>query len=69
MIPNKSDSHKLLQVKVIVTIDYKFSSNINEVTRSVLNFLLFVTKRFYKHKKTQNRLQRTKNNKLHIKNI
>ena len=38
MIANKSDSHKWLQIKVIVTNDYKFSSNINEVIRSVLNF-------------------------------
>ena len=40
------------------------SSNINEVIRSILNFLLllllFFTKRFYKYKKAQNRLQQTK---------
>ena len=41
MIKNKSDSLKGLQIKVIVTIDYKFSCNINEVIRSVLNFLIF----------------------------
>ena len=40
------------------------SSNINEVIRSVLNFLIFFTKRFYKYKKAQNSLQRTK-----IKNV
>ena len=32
--------------KVIVTNDYKFNSNINEVIRSVLNFLLLFF--FYK---------------------
>ena len=46
MIANKSDSHKWLQIKVIVTNDYKFSSNINEVIRSVLNFFFFFF--FYK---------------------
>ena len=40
------------------------SSNINEVIRSVLNFLIFFTKRFHKYKKAHNRLQRTK-----IKNV
>ena len=40
------------------------SSNINEVIRSVLNFLIFFTKRFHKYKKEQNSLQRTK-----IKNV
>ena len=64
MIINKSDCHKWLYIKVIVTSDYKFSSNINEVIRPVLNFLFFFTKRFHKHKKAQNRLQQTK-----IKNL
>ena len=37
------------------------SSNTNDVIRPVLNFLLFfLTKRFHKYKKAQNRLQRTK---------
>ena len=36
------------------------SSNINEVIRSILNFLFFFIKRFYKYKKAQNRLERTK---------
>ena len=65
MIANKSDSHKWLQIKVIVTNDYKFSSNINEVIRSVLNFFFFFffTKRFYKYKKAQNRLRQTKTKK------
>ena len=42
MITNKNDSQKQLQIKVIVTNGYKFSSNINEVIRSVLNFLVFI---------------------------
>ena len=41
IITNKSESHKWLQIKVIVTNGYKFSSNINEVIRSVLNFLFY----------------------------
>ena len=61
MITNKNDSHKWLQTKVIVTNDYKFSNHVIEVIRSVLNVLFFFTKRFYKYKKAQNRLQRTKN--------
>ena len=35
MITNKNDSHKWLQIKVIVTNDYKFSSNINEVIKTI----------------------------------
>ena len=38
MIIIKSDSHKWLQIKVIVTNDYKFSSNIDEVMRLVYFF-------------------------------
>ena len=38
MIIQKSDSHKWLYKKVIVTNDYKFISDINEIIRSVLNF-------------------------------
>ena len=38
MIIIKSDSHKWLQIKVIVTNDYKFSSNIDEVVRPVYFF-------------------------------
>ena len=44
------------------------SSNINEVIRSVLNFLFFFTKRCHKFKEAQNRLQRTKI-KMCMKNI
>ena len=40
------------------------SSNIDEVIRSVWNFLIFFTKRFHKYKKAQNSLQQTK-----IKNV
>ena len=40
MITNKNDSQKQLQIKVIVTNGYKFSSNINEVIRSALNCFL-----------------------------
>ena len=36
------------------------SNNINEVIKTVLNFLFFFTKRFYKYKKAQNHFQRTK---------
>ena len=47
---------------MIITNDYKFSGNINEVIRSVLNF-------FYKKiSQAQNRLQRTKIKNVH-KNI
>ena len=43
MITNKNNSHKSLQIKMIVTNDYKFSSNINEVISPVLNFeFLFI---------------------------
>ena len=42
MITNKNNSHKELQIKIIVTKDYKFGSNVNEVIRSVLNFLFFI---------------------------
>ena len=57
IITNKNDSHKWLQIKVIVTNDYKFSSNINEVNRPVLNFFVFFYKKILqvqksaKHKK------------------
>ena len=45
---------KFLYKKIIKKIYhdclYKFSSNINEVIRPVLNFLFFFTKRYHKHK-------------------
>ena len=53
MITNKSDSHKWLQTKVIVTNDYKFSSNINEVIRSVLNLFFFYKKILQLQKSTK----------------
>ena len=49
-IINKNGSHKWLQIKVIVTNDYRFSSNLNEVIRSVLNFF-FLQKDFTSTKK------------------
>ena len=56
MITNKSDSHKWLQIKVIVTYDYKFSRNINEVIWEVLSalfiYLFFFTKIYYTRKNT-----------------
>ena len=48
MITNKSDSHKWLQIKVIVTYDYKFSRNINEVIWGVLS-ALFIFFFFYQN--------------------
>ena len=42
------------------------SSNINEVIKTVLNFLLFFTKRFYKYTKP---LTANRNKKMRIKNI
>ena len=46
------------------------SNNINEVIKTVLSSLFFfLQKRFYKYKKAQNRLQRTKNKKMRIKSI
>ena len=44
---------------MIITNDYKFSSNINEVIKAVFNRFFFMI-RFRKHKKAQNRLQQTK---------
>ena len=54
MITNKSDSHKLLQIKVIVTHDYKFSRNINEVIWGVLSalFLFFFLPKYITRTKT-----------------
>ena len=39
------------------------SSNINEVVRSVLNFLIFFTIRFHKYKKAQKEYKAPKNTK------
>ena len=54
---------KFLFKKIYHDCLYKFSSNINEVIRLVLNFLIFFTKRYHKYKKAQNRLQWTKTKK------
>ena len=73
MITNKSDSHKWLQMKVIVTNDYKFSSNVNEVIITVLNSLfiyLFLQKDFTRKKKAQTAYSEQKQksvNKKHLK--
>ena len=56
-------------IKVIVINDYKFGSSINEVIRSVLNFLFILMMRFHKHKKAQNHLQPKKKFKMRIKDI
>ena len=53
MIINKSD----------VTNDYKFSSNINEVIRPVLNLLIFFYKRISKVQKSTKPLTANKNKK------
>ena len=50
MITNKDDFHKWLQIKVIVTNDYKFSSNVIEVIMPILDSsFIFFTQRFYTH--------------------
>ena len=41
------------------------SSNINEVIRSVLNFLFFFTIRFHKYKKAQKEYKAPKSTKKH----
>ena len=46
MITNKNDVHKWLQIKVIVTNDFKFSSNVIEVIRPILIFFFFLQKDF-----------------------
>ena len=72
MITNKSDSHKWLQIKVIVTNDYKIRSNINEVIRSVLKFLFlfyFFYKKISQVQKSTKPLTANTNKKMRIKNI
>ena len=71
MIANKSDSHKCLQIKVIVINDCKFSSNTNEVIRSILNFLFiyFFYKKILQVQKSTKRLTVNKNKKIRIKDI
>ena len=47
----------------------KLSSNINEVIRQVLNFLLFFYKKILHAQKAQNRLQRTKIRNVYEKHL
>ena len=42
------------------------SSNINEVIKTVLNLLLFFTKRFYTHKKAKKALKAPKSKKTEL---
>ena len=54
MITNKSDVHKRLQIKVIVTNDYKFSSNVIEVIRPIL--IYFFLQKDFTHTESTNSL-------------
>ena len=64
MITNKSDSHKWLQIKVIVTNDYKFSSNVIEVIRPILKFsFFFFLQKDITHTKSTKPLTANKNKK------
>ena len=68
MITSKSDSHKWLQIKVIVANDYKFSSNVIEVIRPILNFLfVFSTKTLYIHQKHKTTYSKQKIKNTHKK--
>ena len=59
----------IMYIYIYIYIIY-ISNNINEVIKTVLSSLFFfLQKRFYKYKKAQNRLQRTKNKKMRIKSI
>ena len=53
----------------IVTCSLCASSNINEVIRSVLNFLLFFYDKILHAQKAQNRLQRTKLRNVYEKHL
>ena len=70
MITNKSDSHKWLQIKVIVTYDYKFSRSINEVIWGVLSalfiyFFFFLPKYITRAKTLTSKSKLTKQKKQH----
>ena len=63
MITNKGDSHNWFQqIKVIVTNDYKFSSNVIEIIRPILNIFFFYEKILHTIK-AQNLLCKTQNKK------
>ena len=77
MIANKNDFNKWLEIKVIVTNDYKkkvivtkdckFSSNLNEVIRSILNS--FFLQKGVTHTKSTKPLTVNINKKNAFKNI
>ena len=54
---------------MILTTDYKFSSNVIEVIRPILNFLFFIffTRRFYTHQKRKTAYSKQKIKKTHKK--
>ena len=52
----------------MVTNDYKFSSNINEVIKTALSFNIFC-KKILRVQKSTKPLTANKNNKMRIKNI
>ena len=54
---------------MIVTNDYKFSSNINEVIRSVLNLFFFLQKDFTITKKHKTTYSETKMKNTHKKHL
>ena len=67
MIINKKDNDKWLQIKVIVTNAYKFSSNVIEVIRPIL--ISFFLQKDFTHTKSTNWLIAQKKKKICTKNI
>ena len=63
-----TNSHKWLQIKVIVTNDYNFSNHVIEVIRSVLNFF-FLQKDFTNTKKHQTAYSEQKIKITHKKHL
>ena len=53
----------------MVTNDYRFSSNINEVIKTALKVLTFFCKKILQVRKSTKPLTANKNNKMRIKNI
>ena len=51
---------------MIVTNDYKFSSNINEVIRIILNFFI---QKFHNYKKAQDAYKRAKTKNVYKKHL